>query len=67
MECMPGRPFLGDIGVGAIVRHGPRLLRRLASITADLQAQLHAIDPRRSSRIGHVPIGRDRWFDNLQN
>jgi aminoglycoside phosphotransferase (APT) family kinase protein len=67
MERMPGTPLMGGIRARALMRDGPRLLPRLARVTAELQADLHAIEPGPViAALDGTPATIERWFDELQ-
>ena len=67
MQRMPGRPLMGGIRARALLRDGPGLLRRLVRVTADQQANLHAIDPAPViAALNGTPATIERWFDELQ-
>ena len=64
MERLTGRPLMGDIGLGALIRRGPRLLSALARTTAEVQTALHALDPEPLlATLGTAAITDERWFD----
>jgi aminoglycoside phosphotransferase (APT) family kinase protein len=67
MERMPGKPLMGGIRASMLLRDGPGLLRRLARVTADRQADLHAID---SAPVLEALDGTaatiERWFEQLE-
>jgi aminoglycoside phosphotransferase (APT) family kinase protein len=67
MAFMSGVPMMGGINLGTMLRQGPRLLSRLSHMTAEVQVQLHSIDPTPIiDQVGDTPIRLDRWFDRLQ-
>ena len=66
MEFLSGGPLLAGIGVGPIIRNGPRILRGLSQMTADVQARLHAIDPAPIVAQLDAPATVDRFFGHLQ-
>jgi aminoglycoside phosphotransferase (APT) family kinase protein len=67
MERMAGKPLMGGISAKLVLRDGPGLLRRLARITAEQQAALHAIDPERVvEALDGTPATIERWFEQLQ-
>jgi aminoglycoside phosphotransferase (APT) family kinase protein len=67
MERMAGKPLMGGIRAGTLLRDGPGLLRRLARITADQQADLHAIDPAPVvDALAGTPATVERWFEHLE-
>ena len=67
MEFVNGVPLLGGIRVGVLVRQGPRLLRRLAHLTADVQLRLHAIDPTPIvAELEESHIRVDRWTARIE-
>jgi aminoglycoside phosphotransferase (APT) family kinase protein len=67
MERMAGKPLMGGIRASTLLRDGPGLLRRLARITADRQAALHAIDPAPViEALDGTPATIERWFEHLQ-
>lgn len=68
MEFMSGVPMMGGIDLGTVLRQGPQLLTRLSRMTAEVQAELHSIDPTPIiDQVGDIPIRLDRWFERLQD
>jgi aminoglycoside phosphotransferase (APT) family kinase protein len=67
MERMAGKPLMGGIRASMLLRDGPGLLRRLTRVTADRQADLHAIDPAPVvEALDGTPATVERWFEHLQ-
>jgi aminoglycoside phosphotransferase (APT) family kinase protein len=67
MERMPGAPLMGGIRFGALLRDGPRLLPRLVHVTAEVQAELHGLDPAPvTAALGGTSLSIDRWFAELE-
>jgi aminoglycoside phosphotransferase (APT) family kinase protein len=68
MQRLPGNALMGDIGVGTIIRRGPRLLTELANTTAEMQAALHALDPAPLlEALDGTIITVERWFNILRD
>jgi aminoglycoside phosphotransferase (APT) family kinase protein len=68
MDYVSGAPMLGGISIGVLLRQGPRLLRRLSHTTADVQVQLHQVDPAPIlAELGDVSVRVERWFDVLED
>jgi aminoglycoside phosphotransferase (APT) family kinase protein len=67
MEWLPGVPLLGGIGLGTLIRRGPRLLGALARTTAEVQTALHALDPEPLlAALDGTLITVERWFDFVE-
>jgi aminoglycoside phosphotransferase (APT) family kinase protein len=67
MARMPGRAMLGAIALRDIASSGGRLLLRLPSVTASLQAWLHRLEVEPLlERLGDAPAGIERWFEELE-
>jgi aminoglycoside phosphotransferase (APT) family kinase protein len=63
MERLPGTPLMGGIGLGTLIRRGPRLMGLLARTTAEMQKALHTLDPASLlTALDDTPIGVERWF-----
>jgi aminoglycoside phosphotransferase (APT) family kinase protein len=66
MRRLPGNALMGDIGVRTMIRRGPRLISDLARTTAEMQAELHALDPAPLiEALDGTTVTVERWFDFL--
>jgi len=67
MKFLSGRPLIGGVGFGEILRLAPALVVRLPKLTADTQLALHRVDATPLiDAMGERLAGVGRWLDTLE-
>ncbi len=68
MERLEGHSMQGGNRFSDIARSGPRVVARLATVTASTQATLHRLDAASLvARLAELPAGVERWFARLDS